>query len=198
MSSKRQIQEINASSMADIAFLLLIFFLVATTMNVDTGITRMLPPIPPDEQISEDLKVKERNLLAVHVSQYDEIMVAGQKVHISQVTEIAKRFFVNASDDPNMPSKKMVDISLPDGSTWRYPVSEGVVSLNSSRSTSYNVYLQVQNELTRALNELRDDVARTKFGNAFARLSSEEQDAVKKAVPPNVSESEPRTEAGGK
>ncbi len=74
MSNKRQIQEINASSMADIAFLLLIFFLVATTMNVDTGITRQLPPIPPDEKLSDDLKVKERNLLQVYINQNDGLV----------------------------------------------------------------------------------------------------------------------------
>ena len=66
--NKRQIQEINAGSMADIAFLLLIFFLVATTMNVDTGLVRMLPPMPPENQKQEDIKVKERNLFLVLIS----------------------------------------------------------------------------------------------------------------------------------
>lgn len=183
--------------MADIAFLLLIFFLVATTMNVDTGITRQLPPIPPKE-VKNDLKVKERNLLTVYINQYDEILVAGQRAHISQLTDIAKMFFVNAKDDPNMPSKKAVEIELPDGGKWNYMVSEGVVSLNSSRATSYDIYIQVQNELTRALNELRDDLSKAKFGNAFLQLSEGEQEAIRKAIPPNISESEPRTEAGGK
>jgi len=67
-TDKRKIQEINAGSMADIAFLLLIFFLVATTMNVDTGLVRMLPPMPPDEKQQEDIKVKERNLFLVLIS----------------------------------------------------------------------------------------------------------------------------------
>ena len=69
-TDKRKIQEINAGSMADIAFLLLIFFLVATTMNVDTGLVRMLPPMPPDEKQQEDIKVKERNLFLVLIRNF--------------------------------------------------------------------------------------------------------------------------------
>jgi len=79
-TDKRKIQEINAGSMADIAFLLLIFFLVATTMNVDTGLVRMLPPMPPDEKQQEDIKVKERNLFLVLISGSGNIM-AGRAGH---------------------------------------------------------------------------------------------------------------------
>ena len=201
MSNKRQIQEINASSMADIAFLLLIFFLVATTMNVDTGITRVLPPIPPEEKISEDLKVKQRNLLPIFVSQYDQIMVAGVQMHISQVTEAVKRFVLNATNDESLPEKEDKEITMPDGSIWVYPVSKGVISLNSDRATSYEVYIQVQNELTRAFNEMRDDVARQKFGKPFTELDDEERETIassKGAVPQQISEAEPRNTTGGK
>ena len=78
---KRKVQEINAGSMADIAFLLLIFFLVATTMNVDTGLARMLPPMPPEDQKQEDIKVKERNMFLVLVNGAGQIMagVPGQQ-----------------------------------------------------------------------------------------------------------------------
>ncbi len=201
MEDKRQVKEINASSMADIAFLLLIFFLVATTMNVDTGITRVLPPIPPEEQISEDLKVKERNLLTVFVNQYDQIMVAGIPMHITQVTDAVKRFIINATGDENLPEKEETEIEMPDGSTWVYPVSKGVISLNSDRRTSYDVYIQVQNELTRAFNEMRDDVSRAKYGKAFTDLDDDERETIassKGAVPQQISEAEPRnTQTGG-
>ncbi|MDR1671261.1 MAG: biopolymer transporter ExbD [Alistipes sp.] len=192
MEDKRQVKEINASSMADIAFLLLIFFLVATTMNVDTGITRQLPPMLETEEIPDDLKVKERNLLPIFVNSFDNIMVAGQPVHISQVTEAVKRFVLNVTADENLPEKKDTEIAMPDGTTWVYPVSEGVVSLNSDRGTSYDVYIQVQNELTRAFNELREDVAQNKFHKSFTNLSKEEQEAVADAVPQKISEAEPR------
>jgi biopolymer transport protein ExbD len=198
MNNKREIQEINASSMADIAFLLLIFFLVATTMNVDTGITRVLPPIPPEEIVAEDIKVKERNLLAINVNAYDQIMVASVPMPIFSVTDAVKRFVINAMDDPNLPEKIDKEIEMPDGSTWTYPVSEGVVSLQSDQRTSYDVYIQVQNELTRAFNEMRDDVARQKFGRAYSEISKEEQGAVNDAVPMKISEAEPRnTQHGG-
>jgi biopolymer transport protein ExbD len=192
MEDKRQVKEINASSMADIAFLLLIFFLVATTMNVDTGITRMLPPIPPEEQLSEDLKVKERNLLPILVNNQDAISVMNMPTHISQLTNAVKLFMVNAGDNPNMPEKKNEDIPMPDGSTWNYAVSQGVVSLQSTTGASYDIYVQVQNELTRAFRELREDAARAKFGRAYTELSSEEQKAINEAVPQAISEAEPR------
>ena len=141
-TDKRKIQEINAGSMADIAFLLLIFFLVATTMNTDTGLVRMLPPMPPEDQ--------------------------------------------------NLPEKANKDIELPDGGKWVYPVSEGVVSLQTTRDTGYQSYIMVQNELTRAFNEVRDEVAQRKFGAKFADLPEELRNAVSKAVPLKISEAEPR------
>jgi biopolymer transport protein ExbD len=202
MEDKRQIKEINASSMADIAFLLLIFFLVATTMNVDTGITRMLPPIPPEEQISEDLKVKERNLLQIFINAQDQIMVDSQPAHITQLTSYVKMWVYNANNDENMPEKENVEIPMPDGSTWTYPQSKGVVSLNSATGTSYDIYVQVQNELTRAFNEIRDEVARQKFGRPFTSLSEDERVTIanpqgsKGAVPMPISEAEPRNVGG--
>ncbi len=190
MAGKRQIQEINASSMADIAFLLLIFFLVATTMNVDTGITRVLPQIPPEEQVAEDMQVRERDLLRIFVNTYDQIMVAGRPMDISQVANEMKRFVLNAENDENMPTKEDTEIALPDGTTWVYPVSKAVISLTNDRGTSYDVYIQVQNELTRALNEMREDAAQQKFRVGFNDLSDEERTAVTKAVPQQISEGE--------
>ncbi len=195
MEDKRQIKEINASSMADIAFLLLIFFLVATTMNVDTGITRVLPPIVEEQQL-EDVKVKERDLLAIWVSTYDQILVGGRVVHITQVKDAVKEFVLNPTDDENMPEKEIKEIALPDGSTWSVPVSKAIVSLTNDRGTSYDMYIQVQNELTRAFNEMRDDAARAKFGNDFINLADEERDAITKAVPLSISEAEPKNVGG--
>ena len=82
--NKRKVQEINAGSMADISFLLLIFFLVATTMNTDTGLMRMLPPMPPENQQQEEIKVKERNLFLVLISGSGNIMagVPGKQEQI--------------------------------------------------------------------------------------------------------------------
>ena len=134
-TDKRKIQEINAGSMADIAFLLLIFFLVATTMNVDTGLVRMLPPMPPDEKQQEDIKVKERNLFLVLISGSGNIMAgpAGKQeiIDLHQLKDRTKEFILNPMDDENLPEKADKEIELADGSKWVYPESQGVVSLQT-------------------------------------------------------------------
>ena len=186
--NKRQIQEINAGSMADIAFLLLIFFLVATTMNVDTGLVRMLPPMPPENQKQEDIKVKERNLFLVLISGSGNIMAGPSgKQEIIDLRQLKDKM-----DDENLPEKTEKEIELADGSKWVYPESQGVVSLQTTRDTGYQSYIMVQNELTRAFNEVRDEVAMKKFGAKFSELSEDQRNAVSKAVPLKISEAEPR------
>ena len=177
--------------MADIAFLLLIFFLVATTMNTDTGLMRMLPPMPPENQ-----QQKERNLFLVLISGSGNIMagVLGkqEQIQLSQLKDMAKEFITNPMDDENLPEKVDREIDMADGSKWTYPVSEGVVSLQTTRDTGYQAYIMVQNELTRAFNEVRDDVAQRKFGAKFSELNEDQRNAVSKAVPLKISEAEPR------
>ncbi|MCI5716779.1 MAG: biopolymer transporter ExbD [Alistipes sp.] len=191
-SDKRKVQEINAGSMADIAFLLLIFFLVATTMNVDTGLMRVLPPMPPEDQKVEDQKVKERNLLLVFVSASGNIMAGDENMDIHGIKDKAKEFILNVMDDENLPEKEDQEFDLPDGSKWTYPVSKGVVSLQTARDTNYDIYLMVQNELTRAFNEIRDEVAMEKFGAKLVDLPEETRNVITKAVPLAISEAEPR------
>lgn len=194
--NSRKTPEVRADSQADIAFLLLIFFLVATTMNTDTGLVRMLPPMPPENQKQEEIKVKERNLFLVFINGRGDIMAgaAGKQepITLNQLMERTKEFIVNPMDDENLPEKAEKEIKLPDGSKWTYPVSEGVVSLQTTRDTGYQSYIMVQNELTRAFNEVRDEVAQRKFGAKFSELSEEQRDVISKAVPLKISEAEPR------
>ena len=196
MASKRKVPEVNSSSQADIAFSLLIFFLVATTMNTDTGLARMLPPMPPENQAQEDVKVKERNLYLVLVSGNGAILAGTQNsqtdIDLRQLTEKAKEFILNPLDAEDLPEKQDKEIKLPDGSTWVYPVSQGVISLQTTRETGYEVYIQVQNELTRAFNEVRDEVALRKFGSRFSELAEAERNAIVEAIPLKISEAEPR------
>ena len=195
-TDKRKVQEINAGSMADIAFLLLIFFLVATTMNTDTGLARMLPPIPPEDQKQEEIKVKERNLFLVLINGSGQIM-AGQPgkqefIELRQLKEKTKEFILNPLSTEDLPEKEEKEFDLPDGSKWVYPVSMGVVSLQTTRDTGYQPYIMVQNELARAFNEIRDEVAIRKFGDKFDSLTPEQRDIITKAVPLKISEAEPR------
>ena len=192
MAKKKNIPEINASSQADIAFTVLIFFLVVSTMDIDTGLVRMLPPMADPNVKQEDIKVKERNLLLVFVSGSGNIMAGGKVISLNALKDKAKEFILNPLDDKDLPEKKVTDIEMPDGSKWSYPVSEGVISLQNTRDTSYQVYIQVQNELTRAFNEVRDEVSMSKFGKKFADLDDAERKVITKAIPMKISEAEPR------
>ncbi len=192
MASKKNIPEINASSQADIAFTVLIFFLVVSTMDIDTGIVRVLPPMADPKVKQEDIKVKERNLLLVFVSGSGNIMAGGKVISLNALKDKAKEFILNPLDDKDLPEKKPTVLDMPDGSKWTYPVSEGVISLQNTRDTSYEVYIKVQNELTRAFNEVRDEVAMAKFGKSFKDLSEAENKVITKAVPMKISEAEPR------
>jgi biopolymer transport protein ExbD len=181
--NKRKIQEVNAGSMADISFLLLIFFLVATTMNTDSGINRLLPPIQEEQDQTQE---KERNILKVFVNDADRLMVNAQEIQIDQLKAVAKEFVLNRTNDPKLPEKTMTEIE----GMGEYPVSSGIVSLQNRRATSYGMYIRVQNELTKAFNEIRDDVAMQKFGKPYADLTEAATKAVNEAVPLKISEAE--------
>ena len=185
--NKKKTPEVNAGSMADIAFLLLIFFLVATTMNVDSGINRTLPPWVDEEQ-QDAPPIKERNILKVFVSAYDQLMVQGEQIHISELKDKAKEFMLNPFDDPNLPEKETVTNDI----LGSHVVSKGVISLKADRSTTYNTYVMVQNELSRAFNEIRDELAIEKFGKPVAELTDDQRKAVNEAIKLSISEAEPR------
>lgn len=189
----RPLGEINASSMADIAFLLLIFFLVTTTMDVDTGLARMLPPMPEEEQETEQ-DVKQRNIFTVLINKSDRLMVEGQPMDISMLREKTKEFIQNPSDDPNLPEKQQTEVDY----FGTIDVSRGVVSLQNDRGTSYRMYMLVQNELVAAYNELRNELARSKFGLPFDELGETQQDAIQKIYPQRISEAEPKSVGGTK
>ncbi len=184
--ASRKTPELNASSMADIAFLLLIFFLVTTTMDVDTGITRKLPP-PPDPN-QEPPEIKDRNIFNVLVNKYDDLLVEGKPSSIETLKQDAKEFLSNPYNREDLPEKTMRFVEgLGDIS-----VSKGVISLKNDRGTSYEMYISVQNELTAAVNELRDELSKEKFGMKFDDLKDENQiNAIQKAVPVSISEAEP-------
>lgn len=184
---KRRLEEINASSMADIAFLLLIFFLVTTTMNVDTGLPRILPQMPQDNKKADEQDYNVRNVLLVRINRSDKLLVGGKPMDITELKDKAKEFLENPNDDPDLPEKVQKDIPLL-GPTM---VTAGVISLQNDRATTYSMYLQVQNELVAAYNDLRDRLARSRFGNDYERLPEEQKKAIQAAIPQRISEAEP-------
>ena len=186
--AKKKVPEINGSSMADIAFIALIFFLMVTTMDKEEGISRLLPPIPPEDQKMEDLKVNRRNIIQVKINSNDRLLAGGQPMDVSQLKDKIKEFMSNPNDDPNLPEKEIQDIP----GLGPVPVSKGVISLQNDRGTTYQAYITVQNELIKAINELRDDFSMKTFGKKYSKLDEDQQEMVRKAVPQKISEAEPK------
>ncbi|MCU4162871.1 ExbD/TolR family protein [Carboxylicivirga caseinilyticus] len=182
----RETQEVNAGSMADIAFLLLIFFLVATTMDTDTGIGTLLPPYQEEPDPTNQAK-NDRNVFEVLVNADNQLMVEKQLMDISQLTEATKKFILNHENDPKLSEKETKTIAFFGPSE----VSKGVISLQTANDTQYQTYLTVQNEILRAFNELRNDLAKNKFGKEYQKLKKEEKDAVREMYPKLISEAEP-------
>lgn len=186
--AKKKTPAINSSSTADIAFLLLCYFLMTTTMGSQTGLQRRLPPMPSADQQVQDQKVNRRNIIVVRINSADRILAGSEAIDISQLKDKIKEFLTNPTNDPNLPEKKDVEIE----GYGTCQVSQGVISLQNDRGTSYRAYIAVQNELVKAVNELRDEFSRSKYGKSFNGLSEDQQDIVKKAVPQNISEAEPK------
>jgi len=174
--SRRSLPEINAGSMADIAFLLLIFFLVTTTMDVDTGLVRKLPAMPEEEEIIDDSQIKARNIYVVLVNAKDQLLVEDELITISELREGTKRFLDNWGKNPNLSDNPQ----------------KAIVSLQNDRGTSYEMYINVQNELSAAYHELRDREAQKKFGQNYSDLKGENKKEIRKMFPEKISEAEPK------
>ena len=183
---KKKVPDLNAGSMADISFLLLIFFLVTTTMDTDSGITRRLPP--PVENPEMDVKVKERNIMNVMINKYDKLLVNGKPGDVATLKDLTKEFITPRPNDEKAPEVETKDIEL----LGNVMLSKGVVSLKNDRGTSYAIYISVQNELAKAFNEMKDEMSLKYFNQHYADLTDKDKiDAINKAVPVRISEAEP-------
>ncbi|MBL6670895.1 MAG: biopolymer transporter ExbD [Schleiferiaceae bacterium] len=186
--NKRAIPEINAGSMADIAFLLLIFYLVTTTMDTDKGINRKLPPW--DEELVEDPPpIKERNIFTVLVNSNDQLLVEDEYLEISQLREKAMEFIDNNGDGSCTYCKGFKVSTSSDNP------DKAVISLQNDRGTSYGMYVKVQNELVAAYEDLREKYAEEEYGKSYRGMDEEEDkdllSEIKKAYPQKISEAEP-------
>ncbi|MCB0733505.1 MAG: biopolymer transporter ExbD [Flavobacteriales bacterium] len=173
----RGIPEINAGSMADIAFLLLVFFLVTTTMDTDKGLRVKLPPYPDFTNPPPKTEQYERNVLEVLVNSNDQLLVENQLMSIEGLTKLTKDHLTNEGRNP-----KLAESSL-----------KAIVSLKNDRGTSYERYLEVYNELMRAYNEVRNEYALAKYGRPYNDLPGNGESAkdVKTKYPMKISEAEP-------
>jgi len=196
--TRRELQPINAGSMADISFLLLIFFLVASTMDVDTGLSRLLPPMPEENQKDDQSEIRERNVFVVLINKDDQLFVEKEVVEISELKDLTKDFIMNPEDKPNLSEKRLESIDY----FGDVMVSKGVISLQNDIGTSYGKYIEVQNELAAAVNELRNALCLQKFGIKFEDLDPLNEnenaviEAIKKVIPMAISEAEPKKIGG--
>ncbi len=176
-SIRRDIPEINAGSMADIAFLLLVFFLVTTTMDVPNGLQVALPPI--SEEPPEDSKQKKREVLEVLVNSADQLLVEGSVLTIDKLRQKTMDHLTNEGRNPTLSTTS----------------TKAIVSLKNDRGTSYDMYVQVYNELTAAYNQVRDDYSMQQFGVIYSKLDpTRDEDKIKEVkakYPKKLSEAEP-------
>ena len=189
MGKKRKMPGLNTSSTADISFMLLIFFLVTTSMDTDQGLARTLPKPPEEDELNNEIKVKERNILNIRINKDNYLMIGDDYVDISYVKPRAKEFIANPENNPHLPELKPKQVKL----LGTMMVTENhVISVQTDRGTSYGVYFQVQDQLVAAYNELRDELAKQKFGYKYQFLTKEEQEAIREVYPQKISEAEPK------
>lgn len=201
--TKRKVPPLNGSSMADISFLLLIFFLLVSNMDVDSGLARRLPP-PPQTEDDTSVEVQRRNLMIVLVNAGNETMVqdqegselygneaelrgAGGKVPLK---DKVKGFVLNTTNSPQLPELEEQDFGAPIGVV---PVTAShVISIQNDATTSYKAYIAVQNEVVRAYNELREEGSRKYFNTPYGELTDEQKEQINKLYPQRISEAEPK------
>jgi len=203
--ARRETPEINAGSMADIAFLLLIFFLVTTTMNVDSGISKKLSEKPPADYVPP--VIKERNIFEVNINRNNELLVEGERMDVKEIKDAAVKFIDNGGGEG-----KLVDgVSTgpcdyckgEKSSTSSDHPNKAIISVQSDRGTEYGTYIIVQNELLRAYTELRNALCKERYGMSYIELEKLYKDDknnielkkkvedIKTAYPQIISDAEP-------
>ncbi len=201
--ARRSTPEVNAGSMADIAFLLLIFFLVTTTIEKDKGIARQLPPI---EDVEDPPIIKQKNLFIVNVNRHDQLLVEEELMDIKNLRQAAIDFIDNGGAPSGSPEycNYCKGKRLPSSSD---NPAKAVISVQNDRLTSYKMYIAVQNELVAAYNFLRDRESQRKFGWKFTEMKrsidegnfngnvdnmQEKLEEIQALIPLKLSEAEPK------
>tara|TARA_R110001583_G_scaffold23681_1_gene87100 strand:- start:774 stop:1394 length:621 start_codon:yes stop_codon:yes gene_type:complete len=170
--ARRETPEINAGSMADIAFLLLIFFLVTTTMDVDSGISKKLSEKPPKDYVPP--VIKQKNIFEVNINRNNELLVEGETMKLGELKEAAKNFIDNGGGE----GKEIDGVSTglcnyckgAKSPTSSDHPNKAIISVQSDRGTEYGMYIKVQNELLRAYTELRNRLALDKYNVSYDQL----------------------------
>jgi len=201
--AKRAAPEVNAGSMADIAFLLLIFFLVTTTIEKDKGILRSLPPI--DDSEIEPPIIKQKNLFTVLLNRHDQLLVEEEEMDVKNLRQAAIDFLDNGGGENAEGQSCTYCRGKKDPTSSDHP-DKAIISVTNDRETSYGKYIEVQNELVAAYNFLRDREARRLYNRSFQSMLDEKAknqfkkdeklneqiETIKKMYPLKLSEAEPK------
>ncbi|MCB7482309.1 biopolymer transporter ExbD [Christiangramia sediminis] len=201
--AKRSAPEVNAGSMADIAFLLLIFFLVTTTIETDSGISRKLPQWQPEDV--EPPIIKQRNIFTVEVNSNNQLLVEEEEMELSELREAAVKFLDNGAGTGDEACSFCQGAKDPASSV---NPQKAIISLMNNRGTEYGTYIAVQNELVAAYNQLRDREAQRMYGTTFKQMEKnyndagfngdkdalkEKIDVIQNMIPQKLSEAEPKS-----
>lgn len=173
MPRNRMSNEINAGSMADIAFLLLIFFLVTTTIAEDKGLLVKLPPW--SDEPPEELTLNSRNIYSVLVNAQNQLLVRGEPMNVKDLKNNAKIFILNPNRLENMSESP----------------KKAIISIKNDRGTKYSTYLEVYNEVKAAYNELWEEEAEKRFRKSLEELNKTQMDEIRSDIPLVISEAEP-------
>lgn len=184
---KREIPQVNSSASADIAFLLLVFFLIASSMGSEKGIFKRLLPNVSENVVEEKKEIQKRNLLVIKIDAENQVFCGEMPTALGELKKIASDFISNPENEESLPEKNEKEIPL----LGKIPVSSNhIISLQISRNSSYNTYLSVQNELHAAYNSLRNELSMNRFNKLFAALDVEQQTAIREVYPQRIAENE--------
>jgi biopolymer transport protein ExbD len=184
---KRKIPQINSTSSADIAFILLLFFLLTGSLNPRSGIYRRLSPATAEAKLKEKINIEKRNLITFAIDANNEILLEGESVALSEVRDIAMTFIDNPDNLDYLPEKTISEVS----GLGAFPISnKAVINLEFSRDAAYQTYISVLGELTAAYEDLRKELAYEKFHKPFIDLTEEQKTALRDVYPQQISEKE--------
>ena len=179
-----KIPELNTTSTADISFVLLILFLVTTSLDPDKGLTRILPSLSYDETIKPS-QIKERNLMDIRINADGSLQSRGCDIELSELKDEIKRFVDNPSAADSLPEKHLTNIPMLGGCMI---TDKHIISVETHRKAPYNTYFEVHDIIDKAYRELRDRLAERKFGVTFAACNDKQREAVEKYYPQHISE----------
>ena len=190
---KKKMPGLNTTSTADISFMLLIFFLITTSMDTDKGLARRLPKPPEPDQEDATMDIKSRNILFVRINAAGQLWVKDEMnsdfEDIKVLRQRAKDFVKNEQNLSKWPEKHVKNIDL---LGQCFVTDKHVISVQTDRGTPYDMYFQVQNELVAAYNELREECAQKYCHKSFNELDEETQKVIQKIYPQKISEAEPK------